>query len=297
MKTSILRRLCTSAIVLCLAISFLSSVARAGVTLYTDRAAFDTAAGATRMIDFSGVPIPPGQYEYYFPYLSLSGECIQSSIARTTVVYNFPTAPITLFVGPNTHAVGTSWFPWYSASVNFTASVSAGGVVSQFVLSNTNGAWQHTFIGFVSDKPIDWVSFSLDNAYLGLDYFVVSASGGSVVSCPVPACTGPAITAAAAATGVLWPPNHKMIPETISVTTSGGCGTVSCQIVSVSSNEPVDDSNGDWTITGPLTVNLRADRLDSGTGRIYTITIQCTDANNNSATKTVTVIVPHDQGK
>ena len=45
-------------------------------------------------------------------------------------------------------------------------------------------------------------------------------------------------------------------------------------------------------ITGDLTLKLRAERLNKGTGRIYTITIVCTDAAGNEATKTVTVSVP-----
>jgi uncharacterized protein YcnI len=32
-------------------------------------------------------------------------------------------------------------------------------------------------------------------------------------------------------------------------------------------------------------------------GRTYTVTLQCTDDANMTATKTVAVTVPHDQGK
>ena len=44
-------------------------------------------------------------------------------------------------------------------------------------------------------------------------------------------------------------------------------------------------------------MNLRAERSGKGRARTYTITVRCTDASGNSATKTVTVRVPHDQGK
>jgi hypothetical protein len=37
---------------------------------------------------------------------------------------------------------------------------------------------------------------------------------------------------------------------------------------------------------------LRAERDNRGTGRIYTITVLCTDAAGNEATTTVTVTVP-----
>ena len=48
-------------------------------------------------------------------------------------------------------------------------------------------------------------------------------------------------------------------------------------------------------ITGALTANLRAERAGPGDGRVYTLTVQCTDQSHNSATATTTVQVPHDQ--
>jgi 6-phosphogluconolactonase len=109
------------------------------------------------------------------------------------------------------------------------------------------------------------------------------------------ACPLLTINAASANPAVLWPPNHEMISVAVSVGTTGGCGAVSCQIVSISSNEPVD-RDGDWVITGDLTLDLRAERLGNGTGRIYTITVRCTDGSGNSTTTTVLVAVRHDQG-
>jgi hypothetical protein len=100
---------------------------------------------------------------------------------------------------------------------------------------------------------------------------------------------------------VLWPPDQKMVPVNLSVTTSGGGGPISCKITSVSSSEPVD-SDGDWQFTGnpgDLTLSLRATRLGTrvgtGNGRVYTITVQCGDS-FSSDTKTTGVLVPHDQG-
>jgi len=109
-------------------------------------------------------------------------------------------------------------------------------------------------------------------------------------------CPPIVVTSLAASPNLLWPPNHKVVPVALSATTSGGCGRVSCQIVGVSSNEPAS-ADGDWQITGPLTLLLRAERLGAGDGRVYTITVQCTDEKGNTASRTVTVTVPHDQGK
>ena len=74
----------------------------------------------------------------------------------------------------------------------------------------------------------------------------------------------------------------------------------SCHIKSVASNEPINgtgdgNTDPDWVITGPLTLQLRAERAGNRTGRIYTITVECTDGSGNSSTKAVTVVVAHDQ--
>jgi hypothetical protein len=54
-------------------------------------------------------------------------------------------------------------------------------------------------------------------------------------------------------------------------------------------------SDGDWQITGALSLNVRAER-SNGCNRVYTITVRCTDASGNSSNATVTVTVPHNQG-
>jgi hypothetical protein len=103
----------------------------------------------------------------------------------------------------------------------------------------------------------------------------------------------------------LWPPNHKMVPVSLTATATDNCGEALSQqpkIVSVTSNEDDngqgdDNTTGDWEITGELTLNLRAERSGKGSGRIYTITIEAIDAAGNVGTGTVLVKVPHDQGK
>lgn len=98
---------------------------------------------------------------------------------------------------------------------------------------------------------------------------------------------------------LLWPPNHKMVDVTVNYTVTDNCGVDTC-VLSVSSNEPVDgtgdgDTSPDWVIIDAHHVQLRAERAGNGTGRVYTITITCTDSANNSTVRTATVVVPHDQ--
>jgi hypothetical protein len=115
---------------------------------------------------------------------------------------------------------------------------------------------------------------------------------------PPPCTSSPKIDSLSASPNVLWPPNSKLVPVTVSPSTSGGCAAISCKVTAVSSSDP-PDAQPDWVITGNLTLQLRATRLETrvGTnnGRVYTVTVQCSDG-TNSTTKTTTVRVPHDQG-
>jgi hypothetical protein len=100
-----------------------------------------------------------------------------------------------------------------------------------------------------------------------------------------------------ASPNVLSPPNHQMVNVTISVNLSSGAGAVTSKIIKVTSSDPTNttgdgNTGGDWFVTGPLTLQLRAERSQSGVGRTYTITVQSTDASGNVTTGTTTVFVP-----
>lgn len=115
--------------------------------------------------------------------------------------------------------------------------------------------------------------------------------------------TPPEVTRIVSSPEVLWPPNHKMSTVVLDVTVKDNCAEApSCQITTVSSNEP-DNNSGDsntspdWQITGKDTVKLRAERSGSGSDRVYTISVECVDTVGNSAQGSVVVTVPHDKGK
>jgi hypothetical protein len=105
----------------------------------------------------------------------------------------------------------------------------------------------------------------------------------------------PTITNASATPSVLWPPNQKKVDVMVNYNATDNCGQPACQITGVTSNERI--GKADYAIVDAHRVRLRADRLGSGNGRIYTITITCTDASGNWARQAVAVTVPHDQGK
>jgi uncharacterized repeat protein (TIGR01451 family) len=111
--------------------------------------------------------------------------------------------------------------------------------------------------------------------------------------------TPPTINGLSADPASLWPKNHKMRDVTINYSSTDTCGGVNCQITNITSNEPVDgtgdgDTSPDWEFVDEHHVRLRAESAGGSNGRIYTITVTCTDGAGNSTTKTVEVHVGHN---
>ena len=116
-----------------------------------------------------------------------------------------------------------------------------------------------------------------------------------------PPCAAPVIASLSASPNTLWPPNHKMKDVVVNYTASSNCpGLIRCRL-SVTSNEPVNgtgdgNTSPDWTVIDDHRVQLRAERSGNGEGRIYTITVTCSDPFGNVGTNSTTVTVPHDMG-
>jgi len=110
--------------------------------------------------------------------------------------------------------------------------------------------------------------------------------------------TPPVVTNIVASPSNLWPPNHKMVAVRVAVTAEDAVDAAPVsRIVTVTSNQPINgpgDGNtaSDWEITGPLTLNLRAERA-GGSDRLYSIEVVTTDFSGNSTTSTVVVSVAH----
>ncbi|MFO0744613.1 MAG: kelch repeat-containing protein [Myxococcota bacterium] len=129
--------------------------------------------------------------------------------------------------------------------------------------------------------------------------------------CPCGDDTAPAIGAVGAMPPTLWPANDKMVRVTVAYSASDACDAQPmCQIVAVASDDFCPNDRGhrggrscerhgrdrrhpqpDWTILGPLTVNLRAKNHDDGKGTVYTVTLECQDDAGNSSQATVAVPV------
>lgn len=106
----------------------------------------------------------------------------------------------------------------------------------------------------------------------------------------------------------LWPPNHRYANIKVSdlvTSVSDNCdstvGIGSVRITSVSSDEP-ENGDGDGNTKNDIviasdckSVELRSERMGNGNGRVYTITLEVSDASGNVSTTTVKVVVPHSQ--
>lgn len=128
-----------------------------------------------------------------------------------------------------------------------------------------------------------------------------AAAGGVLFRLIVrPDTTPPLIASVTATPDTLWPADHRMVAVSIAVSVSDAEDPApACAIADVTSSEPVEgqrdgDLSPDWFVTGALTLDLRAERLATGNGRLYTITVRCADASSNASTNSVVVTVPRD---
>jgi uncharacterized repeat protein (TIGR01451 family) len=122
-----------------------------------------------------------------------------------------------------------------------------------------------------------------------------SASATVRVSNPVPG-----ISNAATDRTVLWPPNHKMVDVAVAYDVADNCDPSPVCALSVSSNEPINgtgdgDTGPDWMVVDAHRVQLRAERAGGGSGRVYRITVSCTDNAGGVGTASTTVAVPLSQ--
>src|ERR1700730_1587483 len=121
---------------------------------------------------------------------------------------------------------------------------------------------------------------------------VVGGGGGSA-----PDCSG-----AAASSGVIWPPDHKMFGVGIVGVTDPNNLPITIVVTEILQDESVaaigsGNTSPDGTGIGTSTALVRAERAGPGTGRIYFISFSATNTTGQQCTGTVTVFVPHDQGQ
>ncbi len=112
--------------------------------------------------------------------------------------------------------------------------------------------------------------------------------------------TPPVISGLPAPGCVLWPPNRELVPVADVRASDAPAGVAPGTFaVNATSNEPAQPGDSDIVVTpdpfGGFRIQLRADRLGSGNGRVYTLTASATDNAGNYATATSTCSVPRNR--
>jgi hypothetical protein len=156
----------------------------------------------------------------------------------------------------------------------------------------------HSTMGVATGNTLVSTQFDVPaTTETGPSTLTVIANGipSTPIATTVSACQQPpVISGLSASPNSLWPPNNKFVTVTISYTTSSTAGCAVNSVLTVSSNET--DTNPEWVVVDAHHVQLVASRDGNGSGRIYTITVKATNADGQSTTGTVEVLVPHDQG-
>ena len=131
----------------------------------------------------------------------------------------------------------------------------------------------------------------------------VGATGTAEALVRVADTTPPRITLGLSRTQI-WPPSHRMTPIHATVGLSDLCSASSATLLSVVSDEP-DDAPGtaDGTTlqdiqdaspgTADFDFKVRAERSDTGDGRVYLVTYRALDAAGNSSASAALVTVPY----
>lgn len=101
---------------------------------------------------------------------------------------------------------------------------------------------------------------------------------------------------------LLWPPNHKLAPITVQGITDPDDDPVSIVVTAITQDEPVNgvgdgDTSPDGFGVGTSQAQVRKERAGNGNGRVYAISFTGDDGNGGTCNGTVSVGVPHDQGK
>lgn len=259
-------------------------------TVYTNRSNWEAAVGAYQEEDFDDLVLDPGiSVVSDMGYITAGGLWWDRLIPTpnpTTTTWTF-SQPIYGFggnwdlAGPG--GPGTKIEMYRNGTYVGTISNAMAGGFWGF----TNGPFDTILLTSNPLPGYKWETYEMDNMVYAPDI------------------TPPTIVKIAANPRILWPPNHKMVKVTLKVFCKDDWDPKPvCRIVKVTSNEPENglgdgDTGPDWEFSGKpgdYRLKLRAERAGGGTGRIYTIHVECTDDAGNSSVATVQVIVPHDMG-
>ena len=114
-----------------------------------------------------------------------------------------------------------------------------------------------------------------------------NSSSGATVVFVTPDTTAPVISLVTATPSVIWPPNGKMVPVSVSVSATDNVdANPVCSLKSISGAAAED-----FEITGQFTALVRAEKNKDGSSRVYSLKVKCSDAAGNRAFASVGVTV------
>ncbi|HEX7332293.1 MAG TPA: immunoglobulin domain-containing protein [Pyrinomonadaceae bacterium] len=241
---------------------------------------------------------------------------------------NVPTGSLS----PGNHTIGLTvtgscGTVTHTATLTVNASTATTDPVDQTVCQGTDAHFSTTASGtgpFSYAWTLDGSPFNGNSPSITIPTGSLSVGNHTVTVTTTGSCGSATQTAILTVTGgtpvinlitnsaTMWPPNHQYQTFNVSdfvANATGGCDssqnlTNSVVIQKVSSDEPEDNPSGgdgntlnDIVIAGDCkSVQLRRERDGSLNGRVYTITFKVTDSFGNTATATVKVSVPKNNG-
>ena len=212
-----------------------------------------------------------------------------------------------------------------SASLTVNASTATTDPADQSVCQGTDAHFATTASGtgpFHYAWTLDGSPFNGDSPSITVPTGSLAIGAHTVTVTTTGACSSATQTATltvtnpvpvinlSATSASMWPPNHQYQTFNVSdfvSSATGGCDsstnlTNSVVIQKVSSDEP-ENGNADGNTLNDMviaadckSVQLRRERDGSKNGRVYTITFKVTDSFGNTATATVKVNVPLNNG-
>ena len=156
--------------------------------------------------------------------------------------------------------------------------------------------------GTIQCSPASGSQFALGTTTVSCSATNVDGTTTGTFTVTVVDTTAPEIVRLTPTPENLWPPNHKMTQVVIEAVVFDAVDlNPIVRIIDVKSNQPIDgtgdgDTSPDWEITGPLTLNLRAERAGNE-DRKYTITVEAIDATGNRSVRTCEVKVSQPRGR
>ena len=243
-----------------------------------------------------------GQNGHTYAFYSIARDLVGNveaakTAAEATTLVSVDTIPptTTVVVSPLSNAAG-----WNNSNVTVTITSvdNPGGSGVQQITYSGSGA--QTIASTV--VPGASTSFTVSSEGITTITFFGTDNAGNVESAKtltIQLDKTPPTIACSVSPNVLWPPDNKLVSVNLSVSvTDALSGSAGFTLVSVTSNEP-DSGQGDIqgfvTGTASTTGQLRAQRLGSGSGRVYMFTYNGSDKAGNTASCTTTATVPHDQ--